>query len=333
MYAAAGGASLASRQKRKNQAALNVKNKALLQQGLKDKLAASRASSLAAPTKAQSRQFHNLPSTYLRTPHAHVRKLSGGYTTQSRLLLPINESNSHLDTGHPHHQNFHSYAQSPPTHPLLPHPHHHAHPTDHASAASASRKSISHSHTPRKHLTKSHTACIPLVSHYDQSPPGTPTCLFKQHYQPHLDTDQQHIPNAQSKQASIQIPCDDIIVTPATPLPSPGPPTADQLERKCSFYRGRKQLAYEESLKKPADTTTEATPHDDAPPYTDDYCPIPQCCILANGGGTGAGGEKWTDSEYCDSEHRQMGICTCDHTEVKCMSPHSFGAPFFWLCL
>lgn len=104
MYAAAGGASLASRQKRKNQAALNVKNKALLQQGLKDKLAASRASSLATPTKAQSRQFHNLPSTYLRTPQAHVRKLSAGYTTQNKILVPINESNNQYFAHHHGHR-------------------------------------------------------------------------------------------------------------------------------------------------------------------------------------------------------------------------------------
>lgn len=317
MYAAAGGASLASRQKRKNQAAQNVKNKALLQQGLKDKLAASRASSLAAPTKAQSRQFHNLPSTYLRTPGANVRKLSGGYTTHSRLLLPINESNGHLDAGHPHHTYLHSYSNSHPHQPHHP-PHsattsHSAHPTDHATSS----KPCAHSHLHRKHLTKSATACIPLVSQFDTSPPSTPTCLFRQHYQSHLDDNDHHLSNAfqATKQATIQIPCDDIIVTPATPLPSPGPPTAEQLERKCSFYRGRKQLAYEESLKK-TDDATEATPIDEAPPYTEDCHATHQCCILANAATT----EKWTDSDYCDSEHRQMGVCTCDHIEVKCMS-------------
>lgn len=73
-------------------------------------------------------------------------------------------------------------------------------------------------------------------------------------------------------------------------------------------------MAYEESLKK------DETPIDDPPPqYTDEYHATHQCCILANGGGAVAAGEKWTDSDYCDSEHRQMGVCTCDHIEVKCM--------------
>lgn len=103
MYAAAGGASLASRQKRKNIAALNVKNKALIAQELKDKLAAKRASSLT-PTKAESRKFHNLPSTYLRAPQAHVRKLSAGYTTQNKILVPINESNNQYFAHHHDHR-------------------------------------------------------------------------------------------------------------------------------------------------------------------------------------------------------------------------------------
>lgn len=158
MYAAAGGASLASRQKRKNQAAQNVKNKALLQQGLKDKLAASRASGLATPTKALSRQFHNLPSTYLRTPQAQARKLSGGYTTHSsRLLLPINEANQHLQ-----HDSHHSQHHSHPHHHQL-----HGPPTNHAHFqqrphSPRPNQHPMHSHPHHKHLTKSATASLPL---------------------------------------------------------------------------------------------------------------------------------------------------------------------------
>lgn len=331
MYAAAGGASLASRQKRKNQAALNVKNKALLQQGLKDKLAASRASSLATPTKAQSRQFHNLPSTYLRTPQAQVRKLGAGYTTQSRILLPINESNNHLDTGHGHHSSSHTHSQSHQhyqqhNHHLHESLSHSAHPND----RSHSPRPGSHPHSTHPHhkrLTKSATTSIPFASQYEFSPPNTPICLFKHHYLPmhshHIDDDHnqqqktQQSPTAAVTHTTIQLPCDDIIVTPATPLPSPGPPTADQLERKCSFYRGKKLLAYEESLKNTNETTTIPVNDELQLHYTDDYHNIPDMNhtgYLANGGR-----EKWTDSDYCDSEHRQIGVCTCDHIEVICM--------------
>lgn len=310
MYAAAGGASLASRQKRKTQAALNVKNKALLQQGLKDKLAASRASSLATPTKAQSRHFHNLPSTYLRAPQAHVRKLSAGYTTQSRILLPINESNNqYFAQHHHHHKHDHTHEH---THEHIHHhcehdDHHHHH---HHLKGSHLRPhgSTQHIHT-HKQLTKSATAQIPLVSHYEltNSPPDTPTGLL--HAFHHVD---KHEPTLLLQSPKIQMPCDDIItVTPATPLPSPGLPTADQLERKCSFYRGRKQLAYEETLKK-RDTQDEmllVIGHDDAQ-FSDEY-------RVTHGISTKHATvvEKWTDSECCDSEHRHS-ICTCDH-EVK----------------
>ncbi|XP_029715172.2 uncharacterized protein LOC109414353 isoform X2 [Aedes albopictus] len=76
MYAAAGGASLASRQARKKQAAQNTKNKATNQQILREKLAAK-----AVTTPTKSKQFHQLPASYLRAPHQHHRKLSAGYTT------------------------------------------------------------------------------------------------------------------------------------------------------------------------------------------------------------------------------------------------------------
>lgn len=105
MYAAAGGASLNAQRKRKTQAALNVKNKALAATLLKDKLA-ERASNLATtPSKAHSRPFHNLPSNYLRTPQAHVRKLSAGYTSTKKILLvPINESNNEYFAHHHGHR-------------------------------------------------------------------------------------------------------------------------------------------------------------------------------------------------------------------------------------
>lgn len=306
MYAAAGGASLASRQKRKNQAAQNVKNKALLQQGLKDKLAASRASGLATPTKAQSRQFHNLPSTYLRTPQAQARKLSGGYTAHSsRLLLPITEANqgSHHDShhsqhGHPHFIHGHSsmHGQHNPQRPHSPRP---------------SQHQLLHSHSQHKHLTKSATASLPLVlSQFDSTPPATPTtttCMFSTKFPPdHDDHELQkfvtghhlHPPQLISPTHG---PSHDggIIVTPATPLASPGPPSAHQLERKCSFYRDRKQ---DETFNEPFGDEVHITSHDE---YHLEF-------NMPNGGAI----ERWAEADYCDSEHRHMGICTCDHIEV-----------------
>lgn len=96
-------------------------------------------------------------------------------------------------------------------------------------------------------------------------------------------------------------------VTPATPLASPGPPTAHELERKCSFYRGRKQDAYDESFNKTIGGQDEM--HLQSGGGIDDYhldFNIPN----------GTTNERWAESEYCDSEHRHMGVCTCDHIEV-----------------
>lgn len=272
MYAAAGGASLASRQKRKNQAAQNVKNKALLQQGLKDKLAASRASNLAP--KAQSRPFHNLPSTYLRAPQAHVRKLSAGYTTQSKILLPINESNNQYFAHFHNHHHHHAHE-----HPSLALEHHHHRPI-------SPRPSSAH-HLNTHRLTKSATASIPLVSHYEIITPSESPTGLKLHPPMSLVD---HDDNGDAH--NINLPC---IVIPATPLPSPGPPTAEELlERKCSFHRGRKHQTNGESLRK-EDLN-----------YENEY----------NIKHKQTGLERWTDSECCDSEH-QISICTCDHIEVK----------------
>lgn len=283
MYAAAGGASLASRRKGKIQAAQNVKNKALLQQGLKDKLAASRASGLATPTKAQSRPFHNLPATYLRTPQAQARKLSSGYTTNSRLLLPINETNQN-DTHNQSHHHHHPHSGHPSHRPLSPHS---EHPSHHRQFH----------HYDKNYITKS--ATLPLVvSQSEPTPPTSPTALYNASTKPteHSDHYALHI--------QVQ---DSIIITPATPQASPGrTPTGDanQLERKCSFYRGRQLDTYETNLNNKSATITSS--HDQLV-YADEYHTTYN---LPNGG------QKWTDADYCDSEHRHMGICTCDHIEV-----------------
>lgn len=295
MYAAAGGASLASRQKRKNQAAQN-KSKALLQQGiLKDKLAASRASGLATPPKAQSRQFHNLPSTYLRTPQAQARKLSAGYTTQSRLLLPIDEANQNNSSqSHPSHHSPHPHH--------FPHHHHHhhhnQHPPPHSPRTEHPPTSILH-----QHLKKS--ATLPLVSQSEATPPASPATpnaylSTKQSAQQLNDN-----PN-QTQSLHIQVPQDSIIVTPATPLASPRPtPTLSPLllERKCSFYRGRKLNAYEDSYNK---TETIMPGNEDTTLQQHDYHST-TTYNLPNGG------QKWTDSDVCElCDNRRMEICTCE---------------------
>lgn len=335
MYAAAGGASLASRQKRKNQAAQNVKNKALLQQGLKDKLAATRASNLA-PSKAQSRPFHNLPSTYLRAPQAHlpVRKLSAGYTTQSKILVPINESNNqYFSHFHPHatplhhphhlhHHHDHDHDHSTPTHD---HHHHHQHlhhhdPQLHHFRAATPRPSVVHDPSIHVHhrLTKSATASIPLVSHLsDITPPDSPSCLLKPPQTP-LPTQQSHVTFgvgtaechdstvAAAQQAQSNVP---YFVIPATPATSPGPPNTEQLERKCSIFRG-KQFEFD-------DTFHEA---DYADEYHVKHAIKPHHTTTAVATATVVSAvpvvERWTDSECCDSDH-QNSVCTCDHTEVK----------------
>lgn len=296
MYAAAGGASLASRRKGKEKAAQNVKNKALLQQGLKDKLALG----LATPTKAQSRQFHNLPATYLRTPQAQARKLSAGYTTNSRLLLPINESNQN-DThnqSHHHQHHHHTHPNHPNHRPLSPrseHPPHHR----------------QFHHYDKNYITKS--ATLPLVvSQSEPTPPTSPITLYNSSTKP-PDQNEHHALHIQVQ--------DSIIITPATPQASPGrSPTGEpnQLERKCSFYRGRKLDTHDPNVNNKPGTITSS--HDQLV-YADEYHTTYN---LPNGG------QKWTDADYCDSEHRHMGVCTCDHVEVMNASVKNTKYVFYW---
>lgn len=337
MYAAAGGASLASRQKRKNQAAQNVKNKALLQQGLKDKLAATRASNLA-PSKAQSRPFHNLPSTYLRAPqYAPSRKLSAGYTTQNKILVPINESNNqyfahfHPHTHsittphhHHHHHHDHEHEHTPNDHPSSAHDHHHHH--QHFRAVTPRPTSV---HDPSIHvhhrLTKSATASIPLVSQYSQiTPPDSPSCLLKPPIQLHIATIGGATASAtgdDAATAAVTTESNDLaaqqaqnnvpyFVIPATPATSPGPPNTEQLERKCSFFRDRgKQFEFNETFneirqKHEADYDDEYHVKHAAKPHH--QTTTTSATIV----------ERWTDSECCDSDH-QNSVCTCDHIEVN----------------
>uniref|UniRef100_A0A182Q5Q9 Uncharacterized protein n=1 Tax=Anopheles farauti TaxID=69004 RepID=A0A182Q5Q9_9DIPT len=229
MYAAAGGASLASRQARKKQAQQNTKNKATNQQILREKLAAK-----AATTPTKSKHFHQLPASYLRAPHQHHRKLSAGYTS-----IPGS------DQQHPH-QPCASYTGGPPgahghgSHMgVAGHGHHHHHHHHMAAAGSGVPGHPGHPchlHGPgpgpghgatgqlptpsgasfppmpkptgfreydklvrRQQLTKSATATLPLVSQAQQdlTPPQTPTLTFGEssaghHHPPMLLLEQQH---------------------------------------------------------------------------------------------------------------------------------------------
>lgn len=279
MYAAAGGASC--RQARKRQAQQASKDKAALQKALKEKLAASKANLAATPTK--SKHFHQLPASYLRTPYSGARKLSAGYTGHSsKLLLPINEQSAQ------HHS---------PSHQLLSSFSHHHHNQQHQHARTPTfghrgelRLDVEH----HKTLTKSATASFPLVSQASTppaSPLGTNLCPFHhlQHYSNNNNISSSNNNNnntnlnnnvnnnflkeSQSNLLSVQVPSGDgIIITPATPLPSPGsgskleqqgdqqimaslndlhkPKIVDDLpefplSRACSVYRNRKLDAEE----------------------------------------------------------------------------------------
>lgn len=189
---------------------------------------------------------------------------------------------------------------------LWAHQHHHHH--HHRKTSIHPTNEQSHSSHHIKKLIKSATASIPL-SQYDKTI-DSPSSLFK-HPIAIITNDNNTINTKHEIDESptkINVPC---IITPATPLPSPGAPTAEQLDRRCSFYRGRKQLAHEDTLKSDItydDNNLIEIGHEDAQ-YDDEYHIVhttKQTVV-----------DKLTDSECCDSEHHS--ICTCDHSEVKCM--------------
>lgn len=193
MYAAAGG--IACRGARKRQQQQAVKEKAEKAKALKEKLTQSKVD-LTAPVK--SKQFHQLPANfYLRTPYTGMRKLSAGYTGHSsKLLLPINEQSAQ------HHS---------PSHQQLSHHHHERQPrtpSHHGHHRGEMRLDVEH----HKTLTKSATASFPLVSHACTTPPTTNLCPF--HHPQQFKESQSNL---------LSVVNDGIIITPATPLPSPTP--------------------------------------------------------------------------------------------------------------
>lgn len=324
MYAAAGGA---VRNTRKREAQQNVKDKAEAARKLKEKLEAAEAAKLASHPK--SRHFHNLPPTYLRAPpgQAHGRKLSAGYTGHSKLLLPISEQSAQ----------HHSPSQQTLHHHQLRHPHHYTNePRTPTCTHRELRLDVQH-----KKLTKSATASFPLVSQAG-TPPASPGICFRQQQQ-FFKQSQSNLLSAQH-QIHIQIPRNDgIIITPATPLPSPSPSnhqlrqpegqceqcTQEQqrvlakadddipefpLERACSVYRNRKLEANETTNINIADMDDE---------HQQQFYP--------GGMPNGNGGHHthWAD-EFCDPENQAMDVCTCDHIEVNSMSFVKSSPCFVW---
>lgn len=319
MSAAAAGASC--RNARKRQAQQIIKDKAEAAKKLKEKLEAAKAAELSAHPK--SKQFHQLPPNYLRAPPAQGRKLSVGYTGHgSKLLLPISEQSAQhhspsQQTLHHHQRHQHHYTNEPRT------------PTFGHRELRLDGK-----------LTKSATATFPLISHAG-TPPASPGICFRQHQQFFKDNPS-NLLSAQH-QLNIQVARNDgIIITPATPLPSPSPSTnhlkqqedrnltvdrgsdervnanADDLpefplERTCSVYRNRKLEANEKTTINIADMDEEQQ----------------QQQFYPGGMPNGNGGHHthWAD-EFYDAESRTMGVCTCDHVEVNLMS---FVEPLFGL--
>lgn len=296
MSAAAAGASC--RNARKRQQIQMVKDKEAQAKAAKDKLEAAKQAQLSAHPK--SKQFHQLPPNYLRAPQPHGRKLSAGYTGHgSKLLLPISEQSAqHHSPSHQtlnHHQRHHyqtNYSNDPPRTP-----------THHREM----RLDVEH-----KKLTRSATTSFPLVSHTG-TPPVSPGICFRQHQQ-FFKESQGNLLSAHHPM-HIQIPMmnDGIIITPATPLPSPSPTnhrmqqehTHDAkhddmpefpLERTCSVYRNRK-----------LDGTTIRDSIDDEN----------QQQFYPGGMPNGNGGHHthWAD-EFCEGENCALGVCTCDHIEV-----------------
>lgn len=252
MYAAAGGASCRNA-RRKQAIQLKQAEKEAAARALMEKLERKRERELLEKTK--SRQFHNLPESYLRTHTIKGRKFSAGYTGHSsKLMLPSHEQSA---TKHrsPSHQNLHSSRH----HPHLNYTGNHNSdmlrtPTHRNRSSSIMRLGVDQ----HQKLTKSATASFPLaLMHGDPNPSSI--CL---------KDDQNHFLHVHAnKPIEIQIPlADGIFITPATPIPSPSPKQPDDLEKQqqradeaeaedeflnfplervCSVYRNRK-LGFED---------------------------------------------------------------------------------------
>ncbi|XP_033150737.1 uncharacterized protein LOC108608514 isoform X2 [Drosophila busckii] len=398
MYAAAGGASLASRQARQRQR--QQKKNQQLQAKLHPPKAAGAVvladhGGASTPTRSASRQFHQLPTNYLRAPQPQGRKLSATYT-QSKSLLPIEEAgdtqsvlqlrmHSHTHAhghahahGHSHHAHshmHHSHLQGPvavtPGPPQTPYQqfavtHGRVSPKlvhRHSGSSAGFQPAVS------GQLHKSATATLPLVSQMEATPPTTPAlpsaAVGVKTTATSLETAATPSTSAAAAAAAaadaeaeaelelagaaaILMPHHDaIIVTPATPMASPGhaaavklrraadddeeelhdaverqPLTAGDvydvddsmqapggpLERKCSVYRMRRSDAFEQSDTGGVTGGLKRQLRELQFQQTQ-YEPLvsDEPQLLFKGLGNG---RKWQICAYCEE-----GICLCEHIE------------------
>ncbi|KAH8266604.1 hypothetical protein KR018_002936 [Drosophila ironensis] len=399
MYAAAGGASLASRQARQRQRQ-QKKNQQLQAKLHPPKAPGAAGSGTAAgehgastPTRGQSRQFHQLPTNYLRAPQAQGRKLSATYTTQSKLLLPIDEGDTqsvlqlrmHSHTHAHAHAHSHSHSHGPAAHAQGAHGFSHAvaqtpyqqFASSHGRVSpklvhrhSGSSSSAGGFHAMSGQLHKSATATLPLVSQMQDgaeagamSPSavaGVKTTVTSLESatptSPPLASTSAAAAAALAAEgelagaAAMFVPHHDaIIVTPATPMASPGHvaklrrpgpeelfetstaerqpltageaddeedeeplhPQPGQLERKCSVYRMRRSDAFEQEPGAAGGLKRQLRELQFSTGVQQtQYEPLLTDEPQLLFKGLGASGRKMQICAYCEE-----GICVCEHLE------------------
>lgn len=397
MYAAAGGASLASRQARQRQR--QQKKTQQLQAKLHPPKAPGlglvsddHAGGASTPTRSQSRQFHQLPTNYLRAPQPHGRKLSATYTTQSKLLLPIDEGDTQsvlqlrMQHSHTHaHAHAHSHSHGP-AHVPIPAPPPQVYQTPYQQfAVSHGRVSpkLVHRHSGTAstagfqpvfsagQLHKSATATLPLhmqmeadmeagagampsamagvkttVTSLEIATPTSPPLASTSAAAAAALAAEAEAEAELAGAAAMFVPHHDaIIVTPATPMASPGHvaklrrpgpeelleasaerqpltaaeaddyeepmhPPPGQLERKCSVYRMRRSDGFEQDtggvLKRQL-RELQLSAGAQQTQYEPLLADEPQLIFK----GLGANGRKLQICAYCEE-----GICMCEHLEV-----------------
>lgn len=288
MYAAAGGASLASRRADKKKALLQKKNESQ-QKLLREKMAQAKASG-SLDTATKSKGFHQLPANYLRPPQGVGRKLSATYTgiQGSRLLLPINEGSLNDELKSPSTGGIHMLGFG------------------------------------TSGLHRSQTATIPFMVEQDTrnsrvSPPATPNICFPPGERPPFTDFTYTNDPIDRPNLTLTLPGQEpITITPATPIPTPLHPslhpnssaTAFQLERKCSVHRRKLEPLEEQFYRSTNFQTAQELYNEEFRAYLAAH----QSVFMHNGGDQR---QPWDEPWCLDPEHQQKGVCTCDHLEVQ----------------
>ncbi|KAH8248448.1 hypothetical protein KR032_010293 [Drosophila birchii] len=340
MYAAAGGASLASRQARQRQR--QQKKNQQLQAKLHPPKAAglglvsgdhAGAEGASTPTRGQSRQFHQLPTNYLRAPQPHGRKLSATYTTQSKLLLPIDEGDTQSVLQLRMHSHSHAHA----------HAHSHSHGPAHAHGQAQAYQ------TPYQQFASSHGRVSPKLVHRHSGTGSTAgfqpvyaagqlhksaTATLPLHMQMEADADTGGGTEAGAGAMPSAVAGVKTTVTSLETATPTSPPLASTsaaaaaalaaeaeaeaelagaaamfLERKCSVYRMRRSDAFEQDTGSGLKRQLRELQFSSGAQQTQ-YEPLladePQLLFK----GLGANGRKLQICAYCEE-----GICMCEHLE------------------